>query len=145
MTRDEKCLAIRREDRVMLMTRSCQQLQLWMCLMHLKAGDRVRLTDDVISSYYDRGEIYIEETKGSIAVILSPDEFLLDETYKQIYSRAQITEFMLAGERYPIRCEKKAPMAMSRDSGFEIMDRSREGRVDLVSKHVLEKLQDNFS
>jgi hypothetical protein len=108
--------------------------------MYLAIGDRVRLTDDVISSYYDRGEIYVEGTKGSIAIILSPEEFLLDDTYKQIYSHPEIMQFMLAGERYPIRYEKKAPMAMIPFSGFEIMDCSREGRVDLVSVHVLEKL-----
>jgi hypothetical protein len=113
--------------------------------MHLKIGDRVRLTHDVTSEYCDRGEIYIEGTKGSIAVILSPDEFLLDDTYEQIYSHAQITRFMIAGERYPIRYEKKAPMSMIPFSGFEIMDCCREGRVGLVSVHVLEKLEGNTS
>ena len=113
--------------------------------MHLKIGDKVRLTDDVTSEYYDRGEIYVEGTKGSIAIILSPEEFLLDDTYKQIYSHAEITRGMLAGERYPIRYEKKAPMSMIPFSGIEIMDCCREGRVGLVPVYVLEKLQDNTS
>jgi hypothetical protein len=52
---------------------------------------------------------------------------------------------MIAGERYPIRYEKKAPMSMIPFSGFEIMDCCREGRVGLVSVHVLEKLEGNTS
>ena len=103
----------------------------------------MRLTEDVIGTDYHRYQHYVEGTKGSIAVILSPEEFLLDETYQRLYSRAEITGFMLAGERYPIRYETTAPLSDLLSGGFEIINYCRKGRVYLISVRVLEKLQDN--
>jgi hypothetical protein len=37
--------------------------------MYLNIGDKVRLTDDVISSFFDKGEISISGTKGNIAAV----------------------------------------------------------------------------
>ena len=108
--------------------------------MHLKIGDKVRLTNDVVSSDYHRDEIYVSGTKGSIAVVLSQDEFLLHELYQHMYTREEITRIMIEGQGYPIRYETKAPLSMIKPSDFEVIDQCYEGNVDLVSVRDLEKL-----
>jgi hypothetical protein len=112
--------------------------------MHLKIGDRVRLTEDMITDDFHRGEIYVSGTKDSIGVILSPDEFLLHEPYNEIYSHDKITKIMIQGEWYPVRYETIAPLKMIPLSGFEIVDHCRVGRVDLVPRRMMEKLPDNL-
>lgn len=110
--------------------------------MYLKIGERVRLTNDVVSSFYDRGEIYVSGTKGSIAVILSPEEFLLHDPYKQMYNHAEIIRMLLEGKWYPIRYEQKAPLVMGSPGSFEVIDQCHAGGIDLVSVRLLEKLID---
>ena len=113
--------------------------------MHLKIGDRVRLINDVISSDYHRDDIYVSGTKGSIAVVLSQDEFLLHEPYPDMYTREEITEIMIEGRWYPIRFETKAPLSMIKSSGFNVIDQCYAGRVVLASVRDLEKLNDDAS
>jgi hypothetical protein len=113
--------------------------------MYLKIGDRVRLIDDVVSSFYDREEIYVSGTKGSIAVILSPEQFLLCDPYKQIYDHAEILKMIVEMKWYPIRYEKIAPLLLTSSSSFEVIDQCREGSVGLVSVCILEKLDDDVS
>lgn len=108
--------------------------------MHLKIGDNVRLINDVVSANYHTDEIYVSGTKGSIAVILSPDEFLLHQPYQQIYTCEQIIRIMIEGQWYPICYETKAPFSMIRLSGFEVIDQYYEGSVRLVSVRDLEIL-----
>ena len=111
--------------------------------MHLKIGDKVRLTEDIVSDNYSRDEIYVLGTKDSIAVVISQDEFLLHEPYQHIYTREQITRIMIEGQWYPIRYETKAPLSMIRPGGFDMIDQCYEGSVGLVSVRNLEKPNDN--
>jgi hypothetical protein len=111
--------------------------------VHLKIGNRVRLINDIISSDYHRDEIYVSGTKGSIAVVLSQDEFLSHEPYQEMYTREEITEIMIEGQWYPIRYETKAPLSMIKPSGFDVIDQCYVGSVALVSSRDLEKLNED--
>ena len=111
--------------------------------MHMKIGDKVRLTNDVLSDDYHRGEIYVSGTKGSIAVVLSPDEFFLYDPDQEIYTREELTEIMIDGQWYPIRYETKAPLSMIKPNGFDVIDHCYEGSVGLVSVNDLEQLNDD--
>jgi hypothetical protein len=82
-------------------------------------------------------------TKGSTAVVLSQDEFLLHEPYQDMYTREEITEIMIDGQWYPIRYETKAPLSMIKPSRFEVIDESDVGSVVLVSVRDVEKLHDD--
>ena len=113
--------------------------------MHLKIGDKVRLIHDVVSEDFHRDEIYVSGTKGSIAVVLSQDEFLRHEPYQDMYTREEITEIMIEGQWYPIRYEAKAPLSMIKPSGFDMIDQCYVGSVALVSSRDLEKLNDDAS
>lgn len=110
--------------------------------MNLKIGNRVRLINDIISSDYHRGEIYISGTKGSIAVVISQDEFLNHEPYRDMYTREEITEIIAKKQWYPIRYETKAPLSMIKPSGFDVIDQCYVGNIILVSSRDLEKLND---
>ncbi len=113
--------------------------------MHLKIGDKVRLIKDVVSEDFHRDEIYVSGTKGSIAVVLSQDEFLLHEPYPDMYTREEITKIMIEGQWYPIRYETKAPLSMIKSSRFDVIDHCYVGSVVLVSAQDLEKLNDDAS
>ena len=113
--------------------------------MHVKIGDRVRLTNDVVSNDYHRDEIYVSGTKGSIGVVLSQDEFFLHGPYQDIYTREEITEIMIEGQWYPIRYETKAPLTMIKPSGFDVIDQCDVGSVALVPGRDLEKLNEDAS
>jgi hypothetical protein len=87
----------------------------------------------------------VSGTKGSIAVILSQDEFLSHEPYQDMYTREEITEIMINGQWYPIRYETKAPLSMIKPRHLEVMDHCYVGRVVLVSVRDLEKLDEDAS
>ena len=77
--------------------------------MIFQPGDKVRLTHDVGSSFYERKEIYISGTKGSIATILTPEEFFLFGGY-ELHDRSKIASEMKEGMRYPVRYEQMMPL-----------------------------------
>ena len=104
-------------------------------------GDRVRLTHDVGSSYYDRNEIYISGTKGSLAVILTPEEFLLLDDNGSIYDLADVKEAMAGGVRYPVRYEKLMPISKAPHYGFEIIDHRRQAGTDYIYAVNLERME----
>lgn len=111
--------------------------------MNLIIGNRVRLINDLISSDYHRDEIYLSGTKGSIAVVISQDEFLSHEPYQDMYTREEIAEIMAEKQWYPIRYETKASSSMIKPSGFDVIDQCYVGSVTLVSSRDLEKLNDD--
>jgi hypothetical protein len=110
-------------------------------MMMFKPGDKVRLTHDVGSSYYERNEIYISGTKGSIAEILTPEEFLRFGNYRLTYNLAEVIRAMEEGKRYPVRYEKIMPISKGASYGFEIIDHTYEGAVDYIYAHNLEPIE----
>lgn len=108
--------------------------------MKLKPGDKVRLKNNVGSSFYDRREIYISGTKGSIAKIVTPNEFFLHYGHK-FGNRALIEQQMKRHTRYPVHYETLMPLSVDDPMGFEIIDQTQEGRYDLIYASDLEKVE----
>jgi hypothetical protein len=113
--------------------------------MHLKIGDRVRLTEDQMTDDLHKGLIYISGTKDSIAVIVSTQEVLLHDPDQEIDTHKEFLEEMTEEQWYPIRYVEIAPLKMIPYSGFEIVDHRRIGGIDLVPERMLEKLNDDPS
>jgi len=109
-------------------------------VMQFQPGDKVRLTHDVGSSFYERNEIYISGTKGSIATILTPEEFfLLDGS--GFHVRSEIAREMKEDMRYPVRYEQIMPLLIDETFGFDIINHRCEGGVDLIYAYNLEKVE----
>ena len=95
---------------------------------------------DVGSSFYERNEIYISGTKGSIARIITPEEFFLFSGYKH-RERSQIEREMEEGIRYPVQYENLMPISHHDTGNFDIIDHRREKGVDLIYAYDLEKVE----
>ncbi len=108
--------------------------------MQFQPGDKVRLTHDVGSSFYERNEIYISGIKGSIATILTPEEYFLFGGY-ELHDRSKIASEMKEGMRYPVRYEQVTPLLIDDTLGFDIIDHRSEGGVDLIYAYNLEKVE----
>ena len=107
-----------------------------------QSGDKVRLTHDVGSSFYERNEIYITGTKGSIAtVIISKEYFLLRGKLLSAPARSKVEESIEEGTMCPVRYERLVPLSVEDTLGFDIIDHCREGEVDLISIYNLEKVE----
>jgi hypothetical protein len=109
--------------------------------MMFQPGEKVRLIHDVGSSFYDWNEIYISGSKGSIAKILTPEEFLLLGHYELLYKLSEIIAEMKKGVRYPVKYEKIMPLPNNATQGFDMIDHRRVGGVDLIYASDLEKAE----
>jgi len=108
--------------------------------MKLKPGNKVRLKNNVGSSFYDRREIYISGTKGSIARVVTPNEFFLHNGYKFV-NRVIIEQQMEKHIRYPVQYETVMPLSVNDPMGFNIIDQCQEGCYDLIYAIDLEKVE----
>jgi hypothetical protein len=108
-----------------------------------RPGDKVRLIHDVAIPFYDRNEIYITGTKGSIATVITSEEYFiwLGHGYSA-YILSNIASQIKEGMKYPVRYEQMMPLSLIDDPlGSDIIYHGREGDIGLIGVNALERVE----
>ncbi len=111
--------------------------------MAFRPGDKARLKHDTAIPLIDRNEIHVTGTKGSIAVVITSEEYLmrLGHGYSD-YTLSLIRNDIKDGVKHPVRYEQMMPLSLiDNPLGVDIIYHGREGDIDLISAHALEKVE----
>lgn len=108
-----------------------------------RPGDKVRLIHDVAIPFYDRNEIYITGTKGSVATVITSAEYFmwLGHGYSD-YTLSLIRNDIKDGIKCPVRYEQMMPLLLIEEPlGSDIIYHGKEGDIDLIRVSALEKIE----